>query len=305
MMDGTAKNSSHHIRQPMTTASTTSKNSSGNPYEVTSVSSFLAIIEREKASELKAGQSSDFIFRGQQCDLPLIPKIRRLHPKVHDLAELEKLMLADFERQMLLFTEKEPHDKWDLLALAQHHGLPTRLLDWSFSALAALWFCVGHGPARTKIGDMKDGVVWIFKTRVTDFCPPDSSGDPFRQKRTLIFRPRFVSRRIMAQSGLFTCHRMSGDDGFVELTRHREYKTRLIKVVIPGFEFSSIREQLGACGATSLSLFPDLEGLAGFLTERYFHDPHERSRADVASKSKTRSRFLDPETLTPTRETAT
>jgi hypothetical protein len=286
----------------MKTSSTSSKSGSGNPYEVTSVSSFLARIEREKEIELKEGNSSDFIFRGQQCDFPLIPKIRRLHPKVHDLAKLEKLMMADFERQMLLFTEKEPRDKWDLLALAQHHGLPTRLLDWSFSALAALWFCVGRGPARTKIGDMKNGVVWIFKTRVADFSPTDKPGDPFTQKKTLIFRPRFVSRRIMAQSGLFTCHKMSGEDGFVELTKHREYKTRLIKIVIPGFEFSSIREQLGACGATSLSLFPDLEGLAGFLTERYFQDPHVRTRADVAGALKKHPRVIDPSTLIPMRE---
>lgn len=238
--------------------------------EAASVSSFLSIIEEEKRAELEKGNSSDFIFRGQQCDFPLIPRIRRLHPKVHNLGALEKLMLADFERQMALFTEKEPRDRWDLLALAQHHGLPTRLLDWSFSALAALWFCVGHGPARTKIGDMKDGVVWVFKTHVDDLIAGDNPGEPFTTQKTRIFRPRFVSRRIMAQTGLFTCHKMTGDDGFVELSKNSQYKDRLVKIVIPGYGFSEIREQLGACGVTSLSLFPDLEGLAGFLTETLF-----------------------------------
>jgi hypothetical protein len=281
----------------MKTPSASTKSKSGNPYEVTSVSSFLSIVEQAKEIELKKGNSSDFIFRGQQCDLPLIPRIRRLHPKVPDLAELEKLMLADFERQMLLFTEREPHDKWDLLALAQHHGLPTRLLDWSFSALAALWFCVGRGPGRTDIGDMKNGVVWVFKTHVSDFVSSENPGDPFAQKKTRIFRPRFVSRRIMAQSGLFTCHKLLGQDGFVEFSKQREYKERLIKIVIPGPVFSSLREQLGASGTTSLSLFPDLEGLAGFLTERYFHDPHERPRAYGGGGTSKSLQIVDPATL--------
>lgn len=278
---------------------TSKKQGQSAHHEAASVSSFLSIIEEEKGVELKKRNSSDFIFRGQQCDFPLIPKIRRLHPKVHNLGELERLMLADFERQMALFTEKEPRDRWDLIALAQHHGLPTRLLDWSFSALAALWFCVGRGPARTKIGDMKNGVVWVFKTHVDDFISGDNPGDPFTTQKTRIFRPRFVSRRIMAQAGLFTCHKMTGDDGFVELSKNSQYKNRLVKIVIPGYAFSEIREQLGACGVTSLSLFPDLEGLAGFLTERYFFDPYERSRADVGGHKKKRDQqIIDPAILT-------
>ncbi len=275
----------------------TAENISRGQFEVTSVSSFLALIEREK--EVESGNSADFIFRGQQQDHVLIPKIRRLHPKVHDLATLEKLMLDDFERQMLFFTEKEPRDKWDLLALAQHHGLPTRLLDWSFSALTALWFCVERGPARKKNRDMLNGVVWILKTRVDDFVPSDQPGDPFHQERTRIFRPRFVSRRIMAQSGLFTCHKMIRDGDFVAFDKNREYKNRLQKVVIPGFAFSSIREQLGASGATSLSLFPDLDGLAAFLTERYFYDPYELVRRDLMSAG--RVRLIDPAEIDKTR----
>jgi hypothetical protein len=253
----------------------------GSPYEVSSVSTFLAIVEREKEAEQNKGNGSDFIFRGQQQDFPLIPKLRRFHPKIHDLKKLESLILADFKRQMLFLTEKEPLDSWDLLALAQHHGLPTRLLDWSLSALAALWFCVERGAGRTKLGDMSDGVVWIFKTRPIDFLPAENPGEPFNQTMTRIFRPRFVSRRIMAQSGLFTCHRMLSEDRFVRLERHKGYKDRLVKVVIPGFSFSDIREQLAASGANKLSFFPDLDGLAGFLTDRYFHDPYGRLRADV------------------------
>lgn len=190
-------------------------------------------------------------------------------------------MLDDFARQILFFAEKEPRDKWDLLAMAQHHRLPTRLLDWSFSALTALWFCVAYGPARKPNRDMKNGVVWILKTRVQDFIPSDDPGDPFGQTRTRVFRPRFVSRRIMAQSGVFTCHQMQGEDEFVPLEKNINYKKRLCKIIVPAIEFGLIREQLQANGVTGLSLFPDLEGLASFLTERYFENPHEEMRRDV------------------------
>ena len=264
-----------------------------------SVSQFLGRVESEKTSELRKRNKADFIFRGQRIDEPLIPRIARLHLKGRDLANSERLMLDEFERQMLFFAEMEPRDKWDLLALAQHHRLPTRLLDWTYSALAALWFCVEKGPARNKAGDMIDGVVWIFETRVGDFITADESqsGTPFNQKRTRIFRPRFVSRRIMAQAGLFTCHRLRTDGEFLPLERNKSYKNKLLKVGIAATAFSEIREQLNGAGVSSLSLFPDLDGLAEHLTERYFHDPHELRRP-----SPTRQRHIptiDPKNLVP------
>ncbi len=242
-----------------------------------SVSEFLARVESEKASEVKRGNEADFIFRGQRRDEPLIPRIGRLHLKGFDFKKSERLMLDEFERQMLFFAEKEPRNKWDLLAIAQHHRLPTRLLDWTYSALAALWFCVEKGPARKTNRDALDGVVWLFKTRVEDFIATEesTSGTPFNQKRTRIFRPRFVSRRILAQAGLFTCHYLRSNGEFLPLERNTSYKKRLMKIRIAAPAFSRIREQLNGAGVSSLSLFSDLDGLAEHLTERYFHDPYE------------------------------
>jgi hypothetical protein len=266
---------------------------------IRSVSQFLARVEREKKSELLKGNEADFIFRGQRRDEPLIPRIARLHLRGTDLANSERLMLDEFERQMPFFAEIEPRDRWDLLAMAQHHRLPTRLLDWTYSALAALWFCVQKGPARNNAGDMIDGVVWTFKTRVEDFIAAEESesGTPFNQKRTRILRPRFVSRRIMAQAGLFTCHFLRGGGEFLPLERNRNYKKRLLKIGIAASAFSEIREQLSGAGVSSLSLFPDLEGLAEHLTERYFHDPHELQRPSPVRQA--HITLVDPNNLTP------
>lgn len=226
-----------------------------------SVSAFLALCETIKEAEVAADNPADFLFRGQSTDEPLKPKIARLTPKV-GLQKTERLMMADFERQRLPFTEFEPKNKWDLLALAQHHGLPTRLLDWSYSALAALWFCVKYPPKKNEQGKELDGVVWLLKTKVEDFIEFPTTKSPYSLGRTRVFRSRSVSKRILAQSGVFTCHRQLPTGEFIPLEKNANYKERLVKIIIPANSFHRIRDQLNACGVNSVSLFPDLDGLA-------------------------------------------
>jgi hypothetical protein len=238
---------------------------------VESVSSFLALIEATKSTEVARGNTSDFLFRGQGADKPLLPKIARISPK-GELPKVERLVLGEFERLSPPFREFEPNDKWDLLALAQHHGLPTRLLDWSYSPLAALWFCVGKRPRKDDRDNYQDGVVWILKTRREDFLNSPTSESPFAQGKTRIFRPRSIARRILAQDGVFTCHKLTAEGRFVALNKNRTYKHRLVKVIIPAAQFATLREQLVASGVSNASLFPDLDGLARHLQFRYFSD---------------------------------
>lgn len=237
----------------------------------TSLSSFLAAIESLKRAEVELGNESDFLFRGQSTDEPLIPRLARLKPK-GKLLKIEQLMMADFERQHLPFTEFEPRDAWDLVALAQHHGLPTRLLDWTYSALAALWFCVRNPPKYDKKGKIVDGVVWLLKSVPEDFITFPTDESPYKPGRTRIFRPRTITRRIMAQSGVFTCHKRTSDGRFVKLESNTAYKERLVRIPVRGTRFKSLREDLMANGVSSLSLFPDLDGLTAHLERRYFHD---------------------------------
>jgi hypothetical protein len=253
-------------------------------YTKESVSSFLALCEEIKTAEVAAFNPADFLFRGQSTDEPLKPKIARLTPKV-ELQKTERLMMADFERQRLPFTEFEPRNKWDLLALAQHHGLPTRLLDWSFSALAALWFCVKHPPKKNEQGKELDGVVWLLKTKVEDFIEFPTKKSPYLLARTRIFRSRSVSKRILAQSGAFTCHRQLPSGKFIPLEENANYKERLVKIIIPAKSFHRIRDQLNACGVNSVSLFPDLDGLAAHLRFRYFCDAKPKVKFRFASKA--------------------
>jgi len=76
----------------------------------------------------------------------------------------------------------------------------------------------------------------------------------------------------MAQTGAFTCHMRTKAKRFIPFELNTFYKDRLVKIGIPAGSVSKVRDQLNASGVNSVSLFPDLDGLASHLQFRYFHD---------------------------------
>lgn len=176
-----------------------------NEHTIQSINEYIDLIENVKTNNVAIGNKADLIFRGQSSDKPLLPKLARLTLN-GEMAIMEKLMLDEFKRGSLPLTEFKPENNWDWLALAQHHGLPTRLLDWSYSALAALWFAVQNPPKKDDSGNLENGVVWILAGLVNDFRTNTEKTDPLSNKITKIFRSTVVSRRISAQAGLFTVH---------------------------------------------------------------------------------------------------
>lgn len=237
---------------------------------IKSLSQFVGYIETIKRDVEAAGNKADLLFRGQPCDEPLIPKLGRLDLK-GELLDIELLMIDEFERTSLPFTEFQPNDAWDLIALAQHHGLPTRLLDWTQSAYSALWFAV-RDPFTTKpkSKSSEQGVVWVFAPDVEDYRLDTKSTSPYDNKAiTKIFRSRVISRRISAQAGMFTVHKIVDQKKFVALEKNRKYKNQLIKLEILPKAFASLRKDLHMFNINYLSQFPDLDGLTKHLEWRY------------------------------------
>lgn len=237
--------------------------------ELESIRDYLDLIRVHKDENMRNGNLNDFVFRGQGADYPLIPKICRLKPK-GDLFQVERSLLREFKRSNpLLVQQQSPLNDWDYLTLGQHFGLPTRLLDWSTSALTALWFAVsGHNSECLPGGAYT--VVWILMPTDEDFAFEPDEIHPFELQHTKIFRPRLIKQRINNQSGVFSVPSTQ------ELQEHRFmnendcFDQKLIKVKIPTGCLADIRNDLNTLGVNAFSIFPELEGLCTFLQWRYF-----------------------------------
>jgi FRG domain len=240
---------------------------------IENVSTFLHSIEEVKKAEEAKNNKADFIYRGQREDKSLRPRLARLVPR-GQRNDIERLMFEEFKRTSVALTDFQPQTDWDFLAVAQHHGLPTRLLDWTYSALAALWFAVDKEPVNVR-GKEQDGVVWMLKTKVSDFIQETDRSSPFEREPTGIYRPRVITRRISAQGGIFTAHRMMKKEGFVALEKNKRFRDRLTKFTVEASAFPHIRKHLDGCGVNRSTLFPDLVGLCSHLEWRYTKLPDE------------------------------
>lgn len=206
-----------------------------------------------------------FLFRGQTIDKPLIPKLGR-YESIDNIEKFEKEILDDFKKRCQPYLKKQLHNDWDLLAIAQHHGLPTRLLDWSENPLVALWFAT-----EKQINKTEHGVVWMFDPLEEDILGLNKNS-PFTGLRTKVFCPNHIAERITAQSGWFSCHKISKQKTFVPFEKINLYQDSLQKIYIPARLFPEIRVKLNSMGINASSIYPDLEGLSRHLTWKHLKE---------------------------------
>lgn len=108
-------------------------------------------------------------------------------------------------------------DDWELLVVAQHFAMATRLLDWTSNPLAALWF---------SCSSPEKGDCYVYSLAADSLLiPPEKVGSPFEQAKTRVFQPRLNNPRIVAQDGWFTAHRFSKQSNrFVALEKNPEIR---------------------------------------------------------------------------------
>lgn len=194
----------------------------------------------------------DWIFRGHASSR------WRLKAGVHRLAEkladnpkdaeaLERRLLSEFKRRARIFLQIPPSSDWEWMVLAQHFGLPTRILDWTENPLVALYFAI------EEVEPAQDGLLFAYRHGVAEI-DIESGTDPFGIRDIEFLRPPHLDQRVIAQQSVFT----------VEPLGHAEAgdKSDIRHWYVSVHHKHDIRRELSKLGITESSLFPGLTSLA-------------------------------------------
>ena len=220
---------------------------------------------------------------------PLLTSLDRLGgtDPPHTKAHLEAHILRNFARYSRPHLPGLPANHWELLVIAQHHGVPTRLLDWSYSPLVAAHFATrGAAPgqdcaiwrldwqrvhAAFGLPDLSLLIEDLLGLGVTGSGGPFTPWDLFRgdvESFACMIEPPSLDARIVAQAGAFTvCSESSLPfDAFLD---REGLSDALTKFVVPASAVPHVRDQLDLAGIEERRLFPDLDGVAASIRRYY------------------------------------
>jgi hypothetical protein len=238
---------------------------------------------------------SHYVFRGTDvASWELATSLQRLSKKPDtDTKTIETSLIRSFRKYASAgaFDEKS---EWYVLAVAQHNGLPTRVLDWTASPLVAAHFACGDDRYKQEDGviwclhagmlrDINErgrrgkgslyGISWVYDTRLLEqsFADLDAlDASHSHGPMMLLWEPPSLDSRIANQSGLLSImnsHEESQSD-FLR-AQEADWPELVLRIVIEAGAKSEVRDMLDQNGISERTIYPGLPGLCSWL-KRYY-----------------------------------
>src|SRR2546423_2076730 len=200
--------------------------------------------------------------------------------------KLEGHLLRNFRKYAR--RDSTPDSIWDWMALGQHHGLPTRLIDWTYSPYVAMHFTTA------RLEDFEiDGVIWSIDFAAANELIPKKLKEVLREEGSytftvdmlnsvaktpaefdrlarepfvVFFEPPSLDDRIVNQFALFSL--MSSPTAALDdwLIHHPQLCR---KIIIPAAAKWEVRDKLDQANITERVLLPGLDGLSSWLPRYY------------------------------------
>jgi hypothetical protein len=204
-----------------------------------------------------AFQRGRFLFRGHSHPgwtlTSTFDRMFAAQPKARRL-EIAEHLLSGFKRSLEAFTipAEARNDDSILLALGQHYGLPTRLLDWTESPYVAAFFAYNR---TTLWGDLDNNIaIWALDT-----------GNPIWSSQygvEIVDVPSFGNQRIRNQAGKFTLARTPFSSLEDYAAAHADAGNALLKFLVPANDAQTALADLDAMGIHHAVVYPEIEGSA-------------------------------------------
>ncbi len=240
-----------------------------------------------------------YLYRGlPNSNFKLITSLQRNCGELSP--SLEEKLLNNFIKYTAIDSANEDDNIWRSMILGQHHGLPTRLLDWTHSPLVGLHFAVSDSSFKNI--DKNDCVVWRIDTSNLHDLLPDCFQNAMKEKEVVtkvfsvemlkkvtgtleeydeyvknesmvVIEPPSIDPRIVNQYSFFTVVPKEIKD--IEKFFEENEKIKVTKYVINKDLKWRIRDFLDEANISERTIYPGLDGICKWLARHYYVKEHK------------------------------